>query len=777
MDGGVSFTRDGKLRFADPAAKRAAAEYLDSKTLDLLTNYSPPAPASRLLATTRALAGGKSGAPGGTKTEPGHDAVLLVAGTVIDSVGAARARATRAIAADAGNLANAVAGILEGEHRPARDPALDAPMPGGGRDATCRAAVRLQRARVLAAAHATVDARAGGSSQAFPLLGYESMDLKEPTRAHRLFPAIAPSAGSRRPGTASSGTASLQELRGVTAALMRQEVRMRSTWARPPLPPEVPPPPRPRSPSPSPALGLLSGGRGGGSPPSPPSSRPGTASSPTRMPSTARPASATASFYVPGSRGPGGLPHGVPPLRLAAYTSTSAVATAARHAGRAATAVEVALARASLARGNEERSAAVRQRVAAREAAKVASVLKDANRESMIDDRTAFLRRQRAWLVVVALVSGLQGMRMLVEDERAANLEARRYRVAGERIVRFMRTQWLLRSVRELARKKRIVAATVGRWILRRNARKLTRASRIARSFLTQALGLSSQVRTLLAYRSYTRAVSTVAYFLRKLRTTRVAQAKALALQWAACEGERSDEVAAAILAVFRGAGSAAAPPVVNIMRTLLLMDEQAALDRAAIVAAEQARWARESKSDLPQPVRRVNLSPDRAALAAIRACLVPVGAHVRDAALARFVDYRRRDRAEQMRAWRAKVVGLGPHLAAQRRRLELVQRMQFKGPASMFVFDSREMAALTPQPPPRLRTIPSQAELSPLVAVMQDEWWTATGARWAAEAAGVVARAGALANKVGGSDAADQKLERVATRTGKKPPADKGKR
>jgi hypothetical protein len=422
---------------------------------------------------------------------------------------------------------------------------------------------------------------------------------------------------------------------------------------------------------------------------------------------------------------------------------------------------------------------------------------------------------------------------MFLNDEKAKRALQMRKDRSSVKIVKWAKQRLLLREVSKLARKRRIVTRTVGRWIRTRNTRKLVAATRIVRAFLTQSALLSTQIRTIMQYRTYMHAVRTVSSFLANVRTRRQAQTRITAMIWEQAEQARREDMASALVDTYSHGIGSASPTIVNLGRHLRITTAAAAAGRAHAIREAAKRWERPVAEPVKKKGKKGAKAPAKAAafslselkgtagalqssspfdaaaqmgytttdderspridrlagtlgggmeegaynkfsnpndrdhlntnaLENVMLCMQPVPAHEAVAAIARFLVYRRQERWAEYCAYKRKVQFLQPHIATQRKRLELVQRLAFRGPASMFVFDESELKALIPKAPKPFRNVPLRSEIIHLVESVQQEWFIRLGKVYAAEEAGAGAAGKAAAAK-GEMDADDRKLEKTA--------------
>ncbi len=397
-----------------------------------------------------------------------------------------------------------------------RDELLDAPLPPGAEhDPTLRALLRVQRARVLAAAHATVGARPSTS----PAKVQSPLPQQQP-RARRSF------GDGKGPGGGGDGGGG------------------GDAWAAP-----LPPPPASvyepretdgrwvtralfRTPGGAPGFDGSVGGRDAGA-------------------VAAAAAAAGESGYGWRAGSARAFSTGAPLAPRAPRLPSAAELRQGQIAWAAAAAARRGAAAARVA-GADEESAAAAARAAARAALMGAS---PASRE-------AFFARSRALAVVVHLALVVGSLRCAVG---AADAEAKR--AAAERSAGYHILAWYRHVVRLIARRKRrrahaVVAAFLMRVGARVRAARRRTAARTVVAFLSAARNVTPGARLLLQYRRYVGALGVVKRYLRGAIAVRGALSRVAVA--ALCEEEaraRRDVARALAAAVLAAAAAAAAAP------------------------------------------------------------------------------------------------------------------------------------------------------------------------------------------------------------------------
>lgn len=100
-----------------------------------------------------------------------------------------------------------------------------------------------------------------------------------------------------------------------------------------------------------------------------------------------------------------------------------------------------------------------------------------------------------------------------------------------------------------------------------------------------------------------------------------------------------------------------------------------------------------------------------------IAAGLGRVPDYVRDEAVTRLLQYRKAERTDVLRQYHRKMAALAPFYKHQRKQLEVVQRLQYRGPPGLFRFDDAPLKRMLPAPPPPFKLLPRHSEMLAYVA------------------------------------------------------------
>ena len=400
---------------------------------------------------------------------------------------------------------------------------------------------------------------------------------------------------------------------------------------------------------------------------------------------------------------------------------------------------------------------------AAAESARAAAV------EALIKNKAEFNVRQRALVTLVFALRGALGIAMALNDEKARRrLAARRERAATD-ISRWWRRVVKYRYVKSLEHGRKVIKRTVKRFIMVWRTKRLVRCSRIVATFLMATEGMSVATRTMLAYRRYAVALRTIAAFLRGSRDMAAVQARVTLMRFRRAEALRRDDLSRSFASVLLRGSKALEdlPPHASaLMRGLGLTTPELALKSAGmpppmlltLVLPPVAAAAPEGGGDgggapappaPPESETREELEVRLAA--ACRHALSEAPDFIALPAIRALLKYRRREQTDATQAYRLKMRSLAPFFAETRKKAELVQRLMHRGPSSAFVFD--ESAVVLPPKPKRFRTFLRQAEVLELTERVTNEHYRGLSARYLASVAAEAAaeaerRAAALAKR-----------------------------
>jgi hypothetical protein len=733
--------------------------------------------------------------------------------------------------------------------KPPRDPLFDVPLPAGcERDPVLRAMLRIQRARVLSAAHlqghekavaaAAVAAAslAAGQGAAASAAG----DPTEPAAQRRSSaipaPPLPPHAhSSRPPSRIGYSPADMDPVQVASSARhvlgqaqpTQQQVGAGATGAgvfgarpahsRPGSRPSTAGASRPGTAGSSSGGGGASGLVGGGAPVGVQglmrlaniSRGVGTAPSAAGGAALAGPVSDWG--FVGGAGGEDPRPSSAAAAAAAASADlfdddeepvlgTRALSQALA-VGVVPSALDIESTRAGFARAHNDRITTALARKHALVTKEQEELRRAAERESRVTNRAEFNRRQRQLVALIFTLRSAVGLKMAVNDEKARRTEVSRRKRAAQKLCVWWKRILQWRYIKSLEHARKLIKRTMGSFVLRWRTLRLVRAARCVAAFLVATKGMNKQVRTMLAYRDYRRALKRVKNFLVAQKKAADAQVRMVQMRWSGLEEGRREDTARAIADALKAgtAGVMAAPPqLVAVMRLLGLTTLADVAARNAEVQKEKRRAAKsarrggggddEDDEDAEEEARLVAeyearmrgdvdimrntgakafdvaglvgqgghlvtlngvsvqqhgdddgglgggaggsgfgagglgssmMALDRThgrrrSVDMVLACLPTVPDYVQVPAIRAFLKYRRTENFDAVRAWRNKMRDLAPFHARQRKQLEIVQRLQWTGAPSAFVFDASAMRL--PPPPKRFRHIPSDNELFSLI-------------------------------------------------------------
>lgn len=441
--------------------------------------------------------------------------------------------------------------------------------------------------------------------------------------------------------------------------------------------------------------------------------------------------------------------------------------------------LDMTVAREAYAKAHNERIKSARRTKDSINAKITEELRRAAERESRVKNRADFNARQRQLVTLIFTMRSAVAINMTLNDEKAKRAEIARRIRAAHKLCNWWKRILQYRYLKSLQESRRLIKRTMGRYVLRWRTLRYARAARVVATFLLATQGMNKQVRTMLAYRDYNRALKRVKAYLQALKKSADAQVRVVQMIWGKLENARRKDMARSICDALKGGSSgvsAAAPQLVHIMRLLHITTMGDAAARAAEIdrmekhqnpllekvtkeaelrahhgevdvirnsgatAFDIAGMANVSRNDGERGTVNLgstSLSLDtthidnnalphnqrRHSIDVVETCLQSVPDYIKVPAIRNFLKYRRRENFDNVLAYRKKMLILRPFFEKQRKALELIQRLQWRGPPSMFIFDNSQLKL--PPPPKPFRNIPSDDEILTLIDRVSLEFYT----------------------------------------------------
>ena len=359
--------------------------------------------------------------------------------------------------------------------------------------------------------------------------------------------------------------------------------------------------------------------------------------------------------------------------------------------------------------------------------------------ESRITTKSEFNARQRKLITMVYTMRACLLMAMSINDERERKKLAETKRQKSAMIVHWYRSILKVRYVKTLEKGRKLIKNVMRGFIVRWRTLKLTAAARLVSKFLILTEGMSTQTRVMLAYKRFTLALGKVSKFMTNVQALLMEQVRVNSLRFHKIEDALRKKSATAIANALDQNDMKHLPvsaqllvqklfikDVPQLLKLSRALKKRASGKKGSEKVADAAAEKEREKEFIQEFYGMDTHERHELLVDSIEMVMTVVPDYTLYPEMKRFLKYRMREHCDVKQNYRKKAAALAEYYSGQHKKAEFVQRWNWNGPASAFVLDTSSIPTLPRIP--YFKTFPTNSEIESLVKRVTKEHYDSLG-------------------------------------------------